>query len=154
MKNEKGKSQNAKTICRLVLTAFWPLLFALCSLLLLSCEEKIRPPISDGLSGIVPTQESWDARIIFTDSGRTSGILRAGHIAMYADRKSTVLDSNITVDFFDEHQQHTSVLTARRGRVNDVTQDFEAHGNVVVVSDSGTTLSTEDLYWTNARLVG
>ncbi|TLY33813.1 MAG: LPS export ABC transporter periplasmic protein LptC, partial [Ignavibacteria bacterium] len=42
------------------------------------------------------------------------------------------------------------VLTAKRGRVNDVTHDFEAHENVVVVSDSGTTLRTEDLYWSNA----
>jgi hypothetical protein len=42
------------------------------------------------------------------------------------------------------------VLTAKRGIVHDVTHDFEAHENVVVVSDSGTTLHTEDLFWTNA----
>jgi len=68
---------------------------------------------------------------------------------MYTEKNFTMLDSNITVDFFDEHQRHSSVLTARRGRVNDITHDFEAHEHVVVVSDSGTTLKTEDLYWTN-----
>ena len=129
---------------------FYSLLFALCSLLVISCEEKIKPPVSFGLGRDVPSQESWNAQIIFTDSGRVNGILRAGHIAMYADRKFTMLDSNIIVDFFDEHQQHTSVLTAKHAKVNDVTNDFEAHENVVVISDSGSTLKTEDLYWTNA----
>lgn len=126
------------------------LLFALCALLVLSCEEKIKPPVSFGIARDVPSQESWNTKITFTDSGKVSGILRAGHISMYADKKFTLLDSNIIVDFYDEHQQHTSTLTARRGKVNDGTNDFEAHDEVVVVSDSGTTLTTEELYWTNA----
>lgn len=127
------------------------LLFALTSLLFSSCEEKIKPPISPGLGGDIAGQESWDAKITFTDSGKISGILRAGHISMYPDRKYTLLDSNIVVDFFDEHEIHTSVLTANNGRVDDITHDFEAHGNVVVVSDSGATLRTENLLWTNAK---
>jgi LPS export ABC transporter protein LptC len=97
----------------------------------------------------MPTQESWNATITFTDSGRVSGILRAGHIAIYSESNFTVLDSNIAVDFFDENGNHTSLLTARQGKVNDLTNDFEAHQNVVVISDSGTTLYTEDLFWNN-----
>lgn len=113
-------------------------------------EDKVRPAIiSSGFGRDMPTQESWNAKIIFTDSGRVSAILHAGHIAMFAQKKFTLLDSNITVDFFDQQQRHTSVLTALHGRVNDLNHDFEAHGNVVVVSDSGTTLKTEDLYWNN-----
>ena len=61
-----------------------------------------------------------------------------------------MLDSGIVVDFYDDEQRHTSVLTARRGVVNDLTKDFEAHENVVIVSDSGTTLKTEELFWLNA----
>ncbi len=115
-----------------------------------SCEEKIKPSISPAaISRDVPTQESWNATITFTDSGRVTGILRAGHIADFAEKKLTRLDSGITVDFYDEHQRHTSVLTAKRGVVNDFTHDFEAHENVVVVSDSGTTLRTQDLFWDN-----
>lgn len=131
------------------LTAHRSLLFALCSLLLFACEDKIKPSVSSGLGLDVPAQESWDAKIIFTDSGKVTGVLHAGHIAMYTDRKYTLLDSNITVDFFNERQEHTSILTAKRGKVNDVTHDFEAHDHVVVISDSGTTLMTEELYWTN-----
>ncbi len=144
-----------KLLCNIISVSFSfctlrSLLFAFCSLLSAGCEEKIKPPISTGLGFDVPAQESWDAKITFTDSGKVSGILHAGHIAMYTDRKYTLLDSNIIVDFFDDQERHTSVLTARRGQVNDVTHDFEAHGNVVVTSDSGSALRTEDLFWTNA----
>jgi LPS export ABC transporter protein LptC len=119
-------------------------------LVLGACEEKVKPSITSGLTGQSPVQESWDAKIVFTDSGKLAGILKAGHISVFADRKITLLDSSLTVDFYDEHQNHTSVLTARRGVVNDVNHDFEAHEHVVVVSDSGSVLRTEELYWTNA----
>jgi len=115
------------------------------------CEGKVKPSISSlGTVGDIPSQESWNAAITFTDSGRITAILRAGHIATYAEKKFTLLDSNLTVDFYDDSGHHTSVLTAKRGIVNDVNHDFEAHENVVVVSDSGTTLVTQELYWTNA----
>jgi LPS export ABC transporter protein LptC len=133
-----------------ILRALLSLLLALFAILSFSCEERIKPPITWSIDGNIPAQESWDAKIVFTDSGRVGGILHAGHIVMYPDRNLTMLDSNISVDFYDDQQHHTSTLTARRGRVDDVTHDFEAHDHVLVVSDSGTTLMTEDLYWTNA----
>jgi LPS export ABC transporter protein LptC len=144
MQQEKGKADTRRLIARCAM------LFSL-SILLFSCsEEKLKPAIaSAGIGQDVPSQESWNATITFTDSGRVTGILRAGHIAMFADRRFTSLDSNISVDFYDQHERHTSVLTAKRGKVNDFTHDFEAHDNVVVVSDSGTTLKTEELYWSN-----
>jgi LPS export ABC transporter protein LptC len=115
-----------------------------------ACEEKIKPAIASAdIGNNVPSQESWNAKITFTDSGKVSCILHAGHIGVYSERRYTLLDSNIVVDFFDEHEHHTSVLTALHGKVDDGTHDFEAHGNVVVISDSGTTLKTEDLYWDN-----
>ena len=125
-------------------------LFVLTPLLFLACGEKIKPSIAaTGVGGNVATQESWKAKITITDSGKVSGILRAGHISVFEDKKVTFLDSGIIVDFFDENEQHTSVLTAKAGKINDLTHDLEAHGNVIVVSDSGTTLKTEDLFWNN-----
>ena len=113
--------------------------------------EKVKPAVSStNIGQDIPTQESWNATITFTDSGRVTGILHAGHIAMFADKRFTLLDSSITVDFFDRNEKHTSVLTAKYGRVNDVTHDFEARDDVVVRSDSGTTLRTEELFWNNA----
>ena len=120
-----------------------------CSLLL-SCEEKIKPSVASAAAGKdLPSQESWNATITFTDSGRISGILHAGYIAGYDDKQTTLLDSNITVDFYDELGKHTSVLTARKGHVDDVSHNLVAEGNVLVVSDSGTVLKTEILYWNN-----
>lgn len=143
MQNPKLRVQRAGANCSL--------LIAFCCLLVVSCEEKIKPSIeTTGVNRNFPTQESWNAKITFTDSGRVSGILRAGHISMYENQNFTFLDSGIVVDFFDENERHTSALTAKQGKVSELTHDLEAHGNVVVVSDSGTTVKTEDLFWSNS----
>jgi len=104
-------------------------------LLLCGCEEKVKPSLVPLTRTDLPSQESWDSRVIFSDSARTKAILWAGHIAVYGDQRYTLLEDSIHVDFFNEQEQHTSVLTARRGKVNDVTRDFEAYDHVVVVSD-------------------
>lgn len=114
------------------------------------CESKVKPPIAQVNYGYdTPTQESWNSTITFTDSGKVTGILRAGHIAIYGNKQITLLDSGVIVDFFDDLQRHTSILTAARGTVNDINHDFEVHQDVVVKSDSGTVLRTEHLYWNN-----
>ncbi|HLF14874.1 MAG TPA: LPS export ABC transporter periplasmic protein LptC [Bacteroidota bacterium] len=116
------------------------------------CGERSRAPVLPAQpGGDAPDQESWDATITFTDSGRVTGILRAGYIGKFSRDRFTILDSGIVLDFFNERYEHTSVLTALRGRVDDITNDFEARGNVVVRSDSGTILKTEELYWNNKR---
>ncbi len=127
---------------------------ALCSflvLLLCGCEEKVKPSLIPLSQSDLPSQESWQSKVIVSDSARTKAILWAGHIAVYKEERFTLLDDSIHVDFFNELEEHTSVLTARRGKVNDVTRDFEAHDHVVVVSDDGTVLRTEHLFWDNAR---
>ncbi|MBA4313632.1 MAG: LPS export ABC transporter periplasmic protein LptC [Chlorobiaceae bacterium] len=141
-RKKKGSSLNPWS-------AFYLILIGI-SLHFISCESKVKPPITPvGFGYDLPTQESWNADITFTDSGKVTGILRAGHIRMYSDKKITQLDSSVIVDFFDDQQRHTSILTAERGTVNDITHDFEVHEDVVVKSDSGTVLRTEHLYWSN-----
>ncbi len=125
-------------------------LCALIALLLWGCEEKVKPSLVPISQGEMPSQESWQSRVVFSDSARTKAILWAGHIAVYTAQRYTLLDDSIHVDFFNEQEQHTSTLTARRGKVDDVTQDFVANDHVVVISDSGTVLRTERLYWANA----
>jgi LPS export ABC transporter protein LptC len=119
-------------------------------LLLCGCEEKLKPSLVPLTQTDMPSQESWQSKVIFSDSARTKAVLWAGHIAAYSDQRYTLLDDSIHVDFYNEREQHTSTLTARRGKVNDVNQDFEAYEHVVVVSDSGVVLRTERLFWTNA----
>ncbi|MEJ2616476.1 MAG: LPS export ABC transporter periplasmic protein LptC [Ignavibacteriaceae bacterium] len=116
-----------------------------------SCsEEKVKPSIDTSIRGTeLPSQESWNATVFFTDSGKTKAVLKAGHLRVYETSKETLLDSNITVDFYDEEGQISTVLTAKRGKVNDATNDLYAFDSVVVVSDSGTTLKTDELMWRN-----
>jgi LPS export ABC transporter protein LptC len=118
--------------------------------LLSSCEEKIKPSILPVAQTEYPSQESWNSTVTFTDSGRVKAILWSGHIASYAAKQYTLLSESVHVDFYNEFEQHTSLLTARRGKVDDRTQDFAAYENVVVISDSGTVLRTDSLYWDNA----
>ncbi len=125
-------------------------LFVGVSLFLVGCEEKIKPTVVLQTTSESPSQESWNSTITFSDSARIKAILWAGHIARFTLQRYTVLSDSIRVDFFDAEQKHTSLLTARRGRVNDATEDFAAYENVVVVSDSGTTLKTDSLFWNNS----
>jgi LPS export ABC transporter protein LptC len=115
------------------------------------CEEKIRPAVLPLSPTELPDQESWKSTVRFSDSARVKAVLWAGHIAVFSAQKSTLLSDSIHVDFYNELEVHTSVLTARRGKVDDQTQDFEAHENVVVLSDSGTVLRTDRLFWDNAQ---
>lgn len=115
-----------------------------------ACEEKIRPSVVPVNEAEIPSQESWKSTVTFTDSGKVKAILWAGHIASYAPRQFTLLSDSVHVDFYNDLEQHTSLLTSHRGKVNDRTQDFAAYDNVIVISDSGTTLKTDSLFWDNA----
>lgn len=111
-------------------------------------EEKIKPPVVSGISKNLPAQESWNSRMLFTEDGDLKGILTASHLSVFPQRKETLLE-NIKIDFYDPNGIKTTTLTAKRGRVDDVTRNMYAIDNVVAVSDSGVTLTTEELMWRN-----
>ena len=114
------------------------------------CSDRTTPSVETLPDASLPSQESWRSTVTFTDSARIKAVLWAGHIADFQSARITLLDDSVHVDFFDEQGRHTSLLTARRGKVNDATQDFTAYTDVVVVSDSGSTMKTDSLCWTNA----
>ncbi|MBM4166983.1 MAG: LPS export ABC transporter periplasmic protein LptC [Ignavibacteria bacterium] len=114
-----------------------------------SCEQKIQPSVVNQFETNAPSQESWNSEITISDSGRNRAIIFAGYVSVFENRSFTILDSGVIVDFFDEQGHHTSKLTARKGKVNDASKDLEAEGNVVLISDSGTVVETEKLFWNN-----
>ena len=129
---------------------FASLLFILAILISACSEEKVKPSIDNSIQGAeLPSQESWNSTVFFTDSGKTKAVLKAGHLRVYENSKETLLDSNITVDFYNDQDSISTILTAKRGKVNDATNDLYAFDSVVVVSDSGTTLKTDELMWRN-----
>jgi lipopolysaccharide export system protein LptC len=127
------------------------LFVAVCVAVLSGCEEKIKPSVLDISGASIPSQESWNSTITFSDSGIVKAILKAGHIAEYNNSKQILMDGNVHVDFFDEYGHHSSVLTSTTGKVDENTYNLEADGNVVVVSDSGVVVRTDKLLWNNKR---
>jgi LPS export ABC transporter protein LptC len=114
-------------------------------ILLSSCtKESIEElPSKEGM----PDQESWGVNIILTDQGMIRAKVRSGHLKKYNEKEFIILDSSVTVDFFDSYEQHTSVLTSNMAEVNQSSNDMKAIGNVVAVSDSGISLYSETLIW-------
>ena len=119
-------------------------------LILAGCADKVNPTVQSLPDPGLPSQESWRSTVYFTDSARIKAVLWAGHIADFQNLRITLLDDSVHVDFFDREGRHTSLLTARRGKVNDATEDFVAYEHVIVISDSGSTMKTDSLVWTNA----
>ena len=98
----------------------------------------------------MPDQESWGVIIILTNEGTMRAKVRSGHLEKYNEKEFVMLDSSVTVDFFDRKEQHTSVLTSEKAEINQASNDMEAMGNVVAVSDSGITLYSESLTWNSS----
>ena len=51
------------------------------------------------------------------------------------------------VDFFDQNEKHTSLLTADIAEIDEKSNNMKARGNVIAISDSGITLFSEILMW-------
>lgn len=109
-------------------------------------QQTVTPPNYDG-----PDQEGWNSRITVTSNGRTSAIVKYSHMEKYSKRRETKFDGGIVVDFYNTEGQHTSNLVAERGLLHEENNDVEAMDNVVVVSDSGLTIRTQQLRWDNVR---
>ncbi|CUU10234.1 LPS export ABC transporter protein LptC [Candidatus Kryptobacter tengchongensis] len=119
--------------------------------LFISCEEKLKPSIVQLPHQQIPSQESWNATIIFSDSGKVRAVLKANHIMVFQTQDVTILNQGFRVDFYDENGKHTSYLIADSGRVNEKTKNLEAYGNIIAVSDEGTKVETSRLFWDNER---
>jgi len=106
-------------------------------------EQKVSVPGKDK----EPDQEYWDFKFTLSSKGIPYAEVIAGHSSRYLSENNIYLDENIRVDFFDDEGKHTSVLTAEEGFVQEVSNNMVARDNVVVSSDSGVTLKTEELQW-------
>jgi LPS export ABC transporter protein LptC len=122
------------------------LLAVLFFVLLISCNEtKVEPKVALISSEDLPDQESHDAKIIFTEEGQLKAILHADTIKVFSEKREKDL-SVVHIDFY-EGKKKTSSITSKKGKIDDRTQDMYAIGNVVAVSDSGITLTTDELVW-------
>lgn len=112
-------------------------------------EEKLKPKIDASIaSEELPDQESKNAKITFTEEGKLKAILYSDNIKVIGDKSEKLL-KNLRIEFFDDDEIRTSVLTSLNGKIDDKTQDMYAIDSVVAVSDSGVTLTTDELIWKN-----
>lgn len=122
------------------------LLFAV----LLGCQHRDTETVLEEKEDL-PSQEGWDSRLIITQDGRKQAVVNYGHMTKYKTRRITYFDEGVEVDFYNRYGEHTSHLTSNAGEYHENTENVTGIGNVVVVSDSGTTLHTERLYWHQRR---
>jgi len=117
-----------------------------------ACEEKITPSVLPTVdSKTIPQQESWDSHIVISDSGLVRAVIDAGYLSVYEGSQQTHMSNGVVVHFFDIDGKQTSVMTSKEAIVDENTNNLEAIGNVLVVSDDSTKLRTEHLYWDNSR---
>lgn len=124
--------------------------YIILSLIIISCSEtKLKPQTDSSInSEDIPDQESRNATITFTEEGKLKAILYAEVIRVLGDKNQKDLE-NVKIDFYNEQELQTSSLTSRKGRIDDNTQDMFAIDSVIAVSDSGVTLTTDELIWKN-----
>lgn len=130
----------------------WLFAIIIIAALIAGCESgKVQPNVSSEFTTEeLPAQESWNSTILFSDSGITKAVMEVGHVRIYSQSQETIIDSGLKIDFYNKAEEVATVLTARWGRVDDVTRDLYAYKNVVAENDSGVTLETEKLKWRNS----
>lgn len=123
-------------------------------LALVGCEEKIKPSVLPGIdSQSLPQQESWNSKIVLSDSGRVKAMIYATYVRVFQSPAETHLLDGMKVHFYAEDGKESSVLMAQSGKVDENTKNLEATGDVLVVSADSTRLQTEKLYWDNKRQI-
>jgi len=126
------------------------LFFLTLTIFIYSCDDNFKPATINSESNDMPTQESWNSTVVFSDSGNIKAILTAGHIAMYTTKGFTLIDSGAKVEFYRD-SVIVSVLTGKKGKIDDKTKDIEISDSVTVVNTEGSQLKTEKLIWKNAE---
>lgn len=112
-------------------------------------SDKIEPTKTDLTpTDSIPSQESYNAKVTFSDSGMIKAILDAGRIRVFSKFNYTLVDSGAKVDFY-KNGIYSSTLTGRRGKIFDATKDVEVYEDVKLISEDGSVLTTEKLYWIN-----
>jgi LPS export ABC transporter protein LptC len=108
-------------------------------------SDKIEPPKTEiGSTDSIPSQESFNTTVTFSDSGMVKAVLNAGRIRVFSKFNYTLIDGNAKVDFY-KNGVYSSTLTGKRGKIFDNTKDVEVYDSVRMVSEDGSVLTTEKL---------
>lgn len=99
-----------------------------------------------------PIQQIFDYRLVETKAGIRSWVLDSDLMNKYSGQRDVELIT-VHIDFYKEGA-HFSTLTADSGLANLQTNNIFTWGEVVVVTEDGRKLETEELYFDNTtRLI-
>lgn len=109
-------------------------------------QKKVLPEKTVTVDSVLASQESWDSIIDFTEDGYLKAKLFSKHLLKFDERREILLDT-IKILFYSREGFQESVLTADRGRVDEITKNMYAYENVIAKNDSGVVLTTNELMW-------
>ena len=113
-------------------------------LVIFACTKE--EPKSPELSLDLPDQVMENTTITFTEEGVKSAVVSAEYVAVY-EKLDLKKAKGVRVDFYDREGNHTSVLVADSGLIQERKQNVEALGDVVVTTAEGIKLETQSLGW-------
>lgn len=124
---------------------------ALAASLAAACTDTKAPPVV----GKDPAADSADqvmfgVRHFLTKSGVRQAQLMSDTALMF-DEGTRIMLRKVRLTFFTETGAENAVLVARRGRYDTRNQVMEGHGDVVVTSNDGRRLETQQLKFDQAR---
>jgi len=99
----------------------------------------------------LPQQQFFDYRLVETNAGVRKWVLVSDQMNKYSDQRDVELIT-VHIDFYKEGE-HFSTLTSDSGMANLHTNDIFTWGNVVVVTEDGRKLETEELYFDNEKQI-
>ncbi len=110
------------------------------------CSETEQTPAVQR-DGAIPDQQFYDYRLIESAGGIKRWVLESDRMEKYADREDVELFT-VRMQFYRDGE-YFSTLTAERGQANLTSKNLFAWGKVIVVTDDGRKLETEELHYDN-----
>ncbi|HJQ52505.1 MAG TPA: LPS export ABC transporter periplasmic protein LptC [Gemmatimonadaceae bacterium] len=115
--------------------------------ILIACSSKKEPPVA-AHSPLADSadQVMFNASFMLTDKGLSRAQMQ-GDTLYFFDDNTRIESDNPHITFFTATGAKDAVLTARHGTSNTRSNNMIARGNVVVVSEDGRRLTTEELIY-------
>ncbi len=121
---------------------------AACAVLAAGCGDGTEPSAAPvRRDAALPEQQFFDYRLIETNAAVRQWVLESSEMQKFAGREDVLLVT-VRMDFYRDGA-HFSVLTADSGRANLQTRNVHTWGDVVVVTDDGRRLETQELFFDN-----
>ena len=116
-----------------------------------ACEEPgATPPVGLSAAGDTADQTLFGVRLTLADHGVQRALLQADTAFSYEDNTRTELRV-VRTTFYTETGVKDGTLTSREGTYNSRAGNMEARGNVVVISEDGRRLVTQQLRYDPQR---